>query len=678
MKKFISKLMILVILAFVLVPVSSVFAAASFIETGILYGKTLTLSTLDTSTGVYINTNDNSVTDNSNSTSITLSASQYLVYYFQTPKDITAFEIAGLQCCDSSNHGGIQLNFYDALGNRVGDVGNYNPGINGKIIIETRLNVAKMTINSSNYPATIYDFDVFGTNTPLYNKVSITMTSNNSPNPNAISADTNYSTDYPYKAFDGDPTTVRPWWYANTVTPVGGHWLKYDFGSGNGHVVNKLIIKPAHFVAGGVPYVSIKDWKFYGSNDGINFTEITSGTKSNDYNNQEFTFPNNTAYRYYRTNVLNAWGSNNLVGIQELQFYQAQVTSSPLNLSAATTNTQINLTWTSVTLADSYIVKRSSTSNGTFTLLANNLSNTNYTDTSAINGNTYYYVVTAINIGGESGNSNVASATLTPNAPTNLIATSGNLQIGLNWIGSNGASSYNIKRSPTSGGSFTTIASNITLTNYTDTGLSNGTTYYYKVSAVNSGGESANSNEASAIIVPSPPTNIASISGNAQVGLSWDAPFSAASYNIKRSITDGGPYSQIASNVTDTNYNDISVTNGTYYYYIVTALNAGGESNISNQTIAFPQVPIPATPSISSISAANSQVSLTWNLVSIADSYNIKRSLTSDGTYTTIGSSSTTGYTDTSVTSGILYYYRLSAVNAGGESGDSTAVAIMF
>ena len=82
-------------------------------------------------------------------------------------------------------------------------------------------------------------------------------------------------------------------------------------------------------------------------------------------------------------------------------------------------------------------------------------------------------------------------------APTGLTAAAGNAQAALSWTPSAGASSYNVKRSLVSGSNYSTISSR-TAASYTDTGLTNGTTYYYVVSAVNAGGESANSAQASA------------------------------------------------------------------------------------------------------------------------------------------------------------------------------------
>lgn len=85
--------------------------------------------------------------------------------------------------------------------------------------------------------------------------------------------------------------------------------------------------------------------------------------------------------------------------------------------------------------------------------------------------------------------------------PTNLVATQNNLQINLSWDTVTNATSYNVKRATTAGGSYTTIATNITTTTYTDTSVENNVTYYYVVSALNGDIESPNSNEVSVSVV---------------------------------------------------------------------------------------------------------------------------------------------------------------------------------
>jgi hypothetical protein len=97
-----------------------------------------------------------------------------------------------------------------------------------------------------------------------------------------------------------------------------------------------------------------------------------------------------------------------------------------------------------------------------------------------------------------------APTTAAPMAPADLTATAGNAEVTLTWTGSSGATSYNVKRATTSGGPYTQLAT-ATAPSYTDATVSNGTTYYYVVAAVNSGGESAPSAQASgAPASPSP------------------------------------------------------------------------------------------------------------------------------------------------------------------------------
>ena len=88
-----------------------------------------------------------------------------------------------------------------------------------------------------------------------------------------------------------------------------------------------------------------------------------------------------------------------------------------------------------------------------------------------------------------------------PAAPTNLIATGADTSISLKWTASSSATGYTVKRATSTGGPYVTIAANVSTTNYTDGSVTNGTVFYYVVSARNTYGESANSNEANAIPV---------------------------------------------------------------------------------------------------------------------------------------------------------------------------------
>ena len=272
------------------------------------------------------------------------------------------------------------------------------------------------------------------------------------------------------------------------------------------------------------------------------------------------------------------------------------VPAAPMGLTAAAGNAQVTLNWTASSGATGYYVKRSTTSGGPYTQIATEAAASD-TDTGLTNGTKYFYVVAAYNSTGQSANSGEVNATpvlSAPSAPTGLAATAGNSQVSLSWAATSGASSYHVKRS-TASGSETQISAP-TSNSYTDAGLTNGTKYFYVVSAVNSGGESSNSSEVSAtpsapLTAPATPTGLHATGGNAQVSLSWNASTSAASYNVKRSTTNGGPYNTAVASPTVTNYTDTTVTYGTTYYYVVSAVNTAGQSANSAQASATPASP---------------------------------------------------------------------------------------
>jgi fibronectin type 3 domain-containing protein len=116
----------------------------------------------------------------------------------------------------------------------------------------------------------------------------------------------------------------------------------------------------------------------------------------------------------------------------------------------------------------------------------------------------------------------IAALVAPPAAPTNLIATIGDASVALSWSASSSATSYYLKRSLTSGSGYTAIATNTSLA-FTNTGLSNGTLYYFVVSAVGPAGEGANSAAVSARPTSSAPVTVSATSVAGQLQLSWPA-----------------------------------------------------------------------------------------------------------------------------------------------------------
>jgi len=197
--------------------------------------------------------------------------------------------------------------------------------------------------------------------------------------------------------------------------------------------------------------------------------------------------------------------------------------------------------------------------------------------------------------GGGAAGSSGTSGTV-PAAPT-LSAVGSDTLVSLGWTSVSGATSYNLYWSTTAGvtpANGTKIAG-VVGTLYTQSGLTNGTTYYYVVTAVNAAGESAPSAPVAAtpsagggVVLTTP--YMTATANSTQVTLNWYAVSAATSYNLYWSTTSGVTPANGTkiSGLTGTSYIQTGLTNGTTYYYVMTAVDATGESAPSPQASATP------------------------------------------------------------------------------------------
>jgi fibronectin type 3 domain-containing protein len=178
---------------------------------------------------------------------------------------------------------------------------------------------------------------------------------------------------------------------------------------------------------------------------------------------------------------------------------------------------------------------------------------------------------------------------------------------------------------------------------------------------------------------PSAPNGLGATPGANSVTLTWTAASGAPnSYNIKRSTTSGTGYTTVGSTTVPTVTFTDSVLGGQTYYYVVTAVNGGGESSLSTEVSASPTLAAPTAPTGLAATPGNAQVALSWTATSFATSYNVKRATASAGPYTVIGTTTapTVTYTDaTGLNNGTTYYYVVSATGDGGTSTDSSFVS---
>ena len=222
-------------------------------------------------------------------------------------------------------------------------------------------------------------------------------------------------------------------------------------------------------------------------------------------------------------------------------------------------------------------------------------------------------------------------------------------------------------------------------TSYVQAALVNGTTYYYLVTAVNYVGEGAPSFQVSATpaaptAVPSAPTGVSATAGDNQTTLSWTTVPGATSYNIYWSTTPGVT-TATGTEITEVAnpYIQAGLVNGTTYYYIVTAVNAVGQSVASSQVLAAPAAPVavPSAPAGVSATTGNAQITTSWNAVAGATSYNIYWSMVPGVTMATGTeiSGAANPYVQAALVNGTTYYYIVTAVNAVGEGAPSSQVS---
>ena len=339
------------------------------------------------------------------------------------------------------------------------------------------------------------------------------------------------------------------------------------------------------------------------------------------------------------------------------------------------------LTWNAVSGATSYRVFRSE-SRGTGYSLLGTTTATSYTNTGAAVGKTYYYRVKAVNNVGTSGYSNIVSGkakTAAPAAPSVTIGNSSTGKPQLTWKAVSGAVKYEVYRSTRQNSGYSLLGTT-TATSYVNTGASTGTTYYYRVKAVNRNGmASGYSNIVSGKAKAAAPAAPSVTAGNSSTGkprLTWKAVSGAVSYRIYRSESRGTGYSLLGT-TSSTSYVNTGAAAGKTYYYRVKAVNRDGmASGYSNIVSGKAKAAAPAAPSVTAGNSSTGKPRLTWKAVSGAVSYRIYRSESRGTGYSLLGTTSSTSYVNTGAAAGKTYYYRVKAVNRDGmASGYSNIVS---
>ena len=348
------------------------------------------------------------------------------------------------------------------------------------------------------------------------------------------------------------------------------------------------------------------------------------------------------------------------------------------------------LKWDKVAGAAKYEVYRARSKDGDYIKYSTQTS-TGYTNSAYLtSGSMYYYKVRALDANGTAGPwSDVVAVTcrLGLTAPS---VTGGNDSQGrptLKWNAVTGAAKYEVYRARSRSGDYIKY-STVTGTSYTNTSyIENGTTYYYKVRALDANGTAGAWSSVVSVTykqtLPAPTVT----GGNDAQGrptLKWNAVSGAAKYEVYRARSLNGDYIKY-STVTGTSYTNTSyIENGTTYYYKVRALDANGTagawSSIVSVTYRAASTGTLPAPAVTGGNDSQGRPTLKWNAVTGAAKYEVYRARSRSGDYIKYSTVTGTSYTNTSyIEDGNTYYYKVRALDANGTAGAwSSIVAVTY
>ena len=270
-----------------------------------------------------------------------------------------------------------------------------------------------------------------------------------------------------------------------------------------------------------------------------------------------------------------------------------------------------------------------------------------------------------------------------PAAPT---VTGGNDAQGrptLKWNAVSGAAKYEVYRARSRSGDYIKY-STVTGTSYTNTSyIENGTTYYYKVRALDANGTAGPWSDVVAVTCRLGLTAPTVTGGNDSQGrptLKWKAVSGAAKYEVYRARSKDGDYIKY-STVTGTSYTNTSyIESGSTYYYKVRALDANGTAGAWSSIVSVTYKQTLSAPTVTGGNDAQGRPTLKWNAVSGAAKYEVYRARSRSGDYIKYATVTGTSYTNTSyIEDGNTYYYKVRALDANGTAGTwSSIVSVTY
>ena len=452
-----------------------------------------------------------------------------------------------------------------------------------------------------------------------------------------------------FRAIPGDRKALLIWDDADDVSIGGWEYRQKESGGSDG------------------------SWQFIPGSDASTTTYTVTGLE----NGTEYTFQ------------IQAWNSagTGYPSDEESATPMPSAPGKPAGLLAEPGNGKVTLTWNDPgndTISKwQYAYKTTGDFTGWTDMAGSGAGTVRHVVSMLDNDTTYTFKVRAVNDVGEGAESDEASVTpvaSAPEKPAGLLALAGDKQVTLSWTDPSDASIRKWQyayRTAGGYGNWTDIPdSDATTTRHVVPGLTNGTTYTFKLRAVNDAGAGPQSGEVSStpLAVPAKPSGFEATAGEAQVALAWTDPLNSTITRWQYSFGTPGDYSAwtdiAGSHAATTGHIVTGLTNGVEHMFKIRAVNASGNGAASVAVAATPQ-PVPTKPSGLRVEAGNTQARLSWTDPGDNSISGWQYSLKTTGNYgawTDIPGSNatTTRYTVTGLANNMLHTFRIRAVNSSG------------
>ena len=367
---------------------------------------------------------------------------------------------------------------------------------------------------------------------------------------------------------------------------------------------------------------------------------------------------------YYIIHAENEYGIES--GPSNVDYMTCDYAQPNVSITTNVSTGKPKLTWAAVDGATEYEIWRATSSDGTYTKMYTT-SNTYYNNTNAVAGRTYYYKVRALGdvSAATSAFSTVKSITCDyaqPVVSISCVATTGKPR--LSWSAVSGATKYEIWRATSRTGTYTKIYTTSN-TYFNNTTAEANKSYYYKVRAIGSSSYATSAYSSIASITCDCARPVVSISCKASTGkpvLTWGAVNGAVKYEIWRAYSKNGTYYKMGT-TTGTTYTNTGAEPNKTYYYKVYAVGSSSYAKSAASTVVNMTCDC-ARPVVSITTNSSGKPRLSWKAVDGAVRYEVWRADYRTGTYTKLGTTTGTTYTNTSAKAGYTYFYKVRVIGS--------------